>query len=70
MRVLCRLRTLQSRVTGHRATAGAACFVSPLRTPGARAPQDRLSQHLPDTVLIVLLDVDIQIGKHAFLYTY
>ena len=51
-------------------SATAACFVSPLRTPGARAPQDRLSQHLPDTVLIVLLDVDIQIGKHAFLYTY
>ena len=68
MRVLCRLRTLQSRVTGHRATA--ACFVSAHRARGARAPQDRLSQHLPDTVLIVLLDVDIQIGKHAFLYTY
>ena len=65
VRVLCRLRTLQSRVTGHPRDR-----VFRLRTPGARAPQDRLSQHLPDTVLIVLLDVDIQIGKHAFLYTY
>ena len=43
---------------------------SPHTGRAARAPQDRLSQHLPDTVLIVLLDVDIQIGKHAFLYTY
>ena len=49
VRVLCRLRTLQSRVTGHRATA--ACFVSAHRARGARAAGSALAaspRHGPD----------------------